>query len=374
MNARRGNGEGSIYQRSDGRWCAQSVLSGKRRFVYAKTRREVQKKLRDLQSNADQGILPPSERPTVQQHLDRWLRDIVQPSVRPATHASYSQLARLYIVPAFGRVRIGELQPSHLQTLYADLQRRGLSASTVQRTHAVLRRSLRHALDTGLVHRNVASIAHPPTPRRAEMQTLDAEQARALIAMARGTRHEAMLTLALHSGMRAGELLGLKWTDVDLDTATLRVRRQLTKEGDFTEPKTPQSRRRIDLSPSLVNCLREHHSLQMEVRLQAGDRWKDRGLVFCSIRSWPEPGGSPLVYRNVVRDFKKLLRAAGLPTIRFHDLRHTAATLMLLQNVPVKVVSERLGHANIVLTLQTYSHALPTMGKDAAEKMDALLR
>jgi integrase len=318
-------------------------------------------------------LTQPAEQRTVAVHLDRWLEDIVRPRVKPATFRSYTLLARLYIKPALGSIRLTKLTPGDLQALYGALSKRGLSASTVSRVHAVMRSSLRHALDTGLVHRNVSQAARPPAVRREEMQVLDRDQARALLAAARGGRMEALLTLALATGMRQGELLGLRWEDVNLDTGTVRVVRQLGTDGTFSNPKSRQSVRTVDINPSTVAALRAQKIRQLETRAILGQRYQSQDLVFCTVRPWPEPAGSPLGYRNVDRELKALLSRAGLPPIRFHDLRHTAATLMLLADTPLHVVSRRLGHASIVLTGNTYAHVLPSQGREVADRMEAIL-
>lgn len=363
---KRGNGEGTLIVRN-GSFRCQIVVAGKRRSVTAKSKAELRRKVRDLQSNADKGILPPPRSITVERHLNEWLENIIKPSRRPRTYQGYKQLTRCYILPELGAIRLVDLQPGHLQKLYGQMQDKGLSANTVQRVHNVLRRSLRHALEAGLVPRNVATAAHRPTAKRRDMTVLSREQAKALIAAAKGTRHAALITLALYTGMRIGELLGLRWRDVDLDRAALSVTQQLGVDGAFSEPKTGAGRRRINLSPAEVEQLRVQKVAQEDTKLLIGSEWQEHDLVFCT------HSGRSLGYRNVVRDFKGLLQRAGLPDMRFHDLRHTAATLMLLGDVPVKVVSERLGHADIRITLDTYSHVLPTMGKEAAAKMHQLL-
>ncbi len=356
----------NVTQRADGRWMGRAVIEGRRRTVYGATQKEADRKLRTLLSDSDKGIGPVAEQRTVSAHLDRWLEDVVRHRVRPRTLHSYTQLARLYIEPAIGATRLTKLQPADLQKLYGELIARGLSPSTVQRVHAVMRSSLRWALDTGLVHRNVSQAAHPPSTRPEEMHCLDRDQARALLASSRGGRWEALLTVALATGMRQGELLGLRWTEVDLDAGTVRVARQLGPDGKFSEPKTRQSRRTINLPPSTVEVLREHKTRQLQERLMQGPRWEDQGLVFCTY------GGRPLGYRNVIRAFKSELERAGLPEIRFHDLRHTAATLMLTGR-PLHEVSRILGHASIILTANTYRHVLPGEGAAAAAHMEGLL-
>ncbi|MDP9350038.1 MAG: site-specific integrase, partial [Chloroflexota bacterium] len=255
-----------------------------------------------------------------------------------------------------------------IQKLHADLQKQDKSRSTVERVHRVLHNALNQALAWGYIHRNVASVVHPPTPQAHKLRTLTPEQVRRLLDTARGTRWEALLMLAIATGMRQGELLGLKWEDIDFEMGTLRVQRQLAKGRVFTEPKTRTARRAINLPRTTVAVLQAHRQRQRQERQSVGTDWADQDLVFCTHQ------GTPLNARNVIRDFKILLERARLPDIRFHDLRHTAATLMLLQGVAAKVVQGRLGHSQISLTLDTYSHLLPTMDREAANALDELLR
>ncbi len=364
---RRGNGEGSIYQLPDGRWRGQATIAGRRVGVYGKTRKEAQAGLRELQGNADKGLLPAAGRVTVAQLAERWLEDVARHSVKPRTRDFYADKMRLYVLPTLGNCRLTSLQPAHLQKLYSDLLDRGLSAQTVHHVHTVLHRALRQAVEWNHVPRNVADVAHAPRVKRTEMRVLTAEQANILQMVAADTRYEALIALAVSSGMRKGELLGLRWQDVDLDEGTVHVRRQLDQNGRVSEPKTAKARRRIGLPASTVAALRAHKRRQAEHRLLWGPEWEDNDLVFCTHQ------GRPLGASNLSRDFKRLLRRAGLPDIRFHDLRHTNATLLLLQNTPAKVVSERLGHASIQITLDTYSHVLPSMDRDAADRLEALL-
>ncbi len=357
----------NVTKRADGRWMGRAMIDGKRRSVYAPTQREAEQKLRALLSDADKGLTQPEEQRTLSVHLDRWLEDIARPRVKPSTYRSYALLIKLYIKPALGTKRLQKLTPGDLQALYGAMSAQGLSANTVGRVHGVLRSSLRHALDTGLVYRNVSQATRPPSVRRHEMHALDRVQARKLLGTAKGTRYEAMLALALSTGMRQGELLGLAWCAVDLEAGKLRVVRQLGTDGIFSSPKSRNSTRSIDLNPSTVAALREHKTRQLETRLIQGAAWEDQGLVFCTYT------GRPLGWRNVVRDFKALLLKAELPEMRFHDLRHTAATLMLLADTPLHVVSRRLGHSSIVLTANTYAHVLPSQDKDVAARMEALL-
>ncbi len=366
MAGKRGNGEGSLYQRQDGTWCAQVRIDGRRPTVYGRTRKEVQDKLLQLRAEAKEGILPPPEQLTVARHLERWLEDVVRHSVKPRTHRSYSDAARLYLTPAIGTIKLTKLQPGDLQKLYSELLARGLSPSTVRGAHATIHAALEQAVAWNYVGRNVASIAKAPKVRRKEVKALSLEEVHQLLKVAGDTRWDALLTLAIATGARQGELLGLKWADCDLCRGTVQLRRQLGRDKTFADTKTGRSRQ-IDLPTSAVDALRRHRVKQAAERLAAGPEWNDNDLLFCT------HGGKPLSWRNVTREYKILLKRAGLPDIPHHALRHTNASLLLLQGVHPKVVQERLGHSDVGITLNIYSHVTPSMGREAAERLNALL-
>jgi integrase len=269
-------------------------------------------------------------------------------------------------------VPLARLTPQQVQSLYAQKLDEGLSSSTVHHIRAQLHRALGAAVRLGLVARNVCDVIDPPRMHHHEMATLSPEQARALLVAAANDRFEALYVLALSTGMRQGELLALKWRDVDLEGARLHVRttRQYTAEGyQFTEPKTAHSRRLIALPETAVAALRQHRSRQAEERQRLGPAWEDRDLVF------PNSIGRPMDGKHLLRrEFRPLLKRGGLPAIRFHDLRHTAATLLLGSGVNPKIVSEMLGHSHISITLSLYSHVTPHMQQQAAAAMDATLR
>ena len=371
---KRGNQEGSIY-RKNGRWTSAIDLGyshdGRRRRkeFSGKTRQEVARKLAAAIRAREQGLPQPSERQTVAVFMHDWLES-VRPSLRPKTARSYSDLMRLHVVPAVGRVRLARLEPKRLQQLYSDLGQT-LSPMSVRHVHAVLHRALRDALRWGAVARNVAELVTPPRAPRREMQTLSPEQARHLLDAARGERLGALYVVALSTGMRQGELLALHWKNLDLDAASLQVRGTLQRvDGGLAvlEPKTAASRRQITLPAETVAALRRHRAEQNQERLGAGASWHDNDLVFANEIGRPiEPG-------NLVRrSFQGLLTKAGLPRIRFHDLRHTAATLMLSRGIHPKIAAETLGHARVGVTLDIYSHVTPTMQREAAAVMDAIL-
>jgi len=265
-------------------------------------------------------------------------------------------------------VRLKALTPVHVQGLYREMQERGLSARTVEYTHAVLHRALKQAVRWSMVPRNVCDAVDVPQVRREEMHPLTPEQARRFLDAARGERLEALYVVAVHAGLRPGELLALGWEDVDLDRGVLHVHRALS-DGEFTTPKTKRSRRRIDLSAGSIAALKKHRMRQLEERIARAGLWQDHGLVF------PSSVGTPLSHRNVVRSFKAVLRRAGLPAaIRLYDRRHTCATLLLCRNVHPKYVQELLGHASIAQTLDTYSHVLPGMNGGIGDAIDEVLR
>jgi len=365
--SKRGDGEGSIYQREDGRWCAQASIAGRRRTIYGKTRKAVQAKLRALLSDADRGLLPPTERVTVDEYLARWIEDVVAPSVRPRTLEWYQYALKGHLSPTIGHLKLTRLQPAHLQEMYTRMLSKGHAPKTVRNVHGVIHRALSQALTWNLVSRNVADAVQPPRPKRQEMKVLNPDQVRTLLSTSKGTMWGTFLHLALSTGMRLGELRGLQWRDVNLDRGDLHVRRQYGVDRRFSEPKTGKGRRRIALPTSVVESLQEHKRLQAQDRELIGSDYVDQDLVFAT------PLGRPLPYSTVQGNHKRLLAQAGLPDVRFHDLRHTAATLLLLEGVHPKVVQERMGHSQIAMTLDTYSHLLPSMDREAADRLDKLL-
>jgi integrase len=377
----RGNGEGTIYKREvrdkatgtviDERWLAQMTLpDGKRKSFYGKTRQEVAAKLTAALRDKARGVMPAPERQTVRDYLSSWLA-ANKARLEPGTWLRYEQYARLHIVPFLGRVRLAALTPQHLQSLYAAKLEGGLSPTTVNHLHTALHTALEAAGRLGLVGRNVADLVDPPRKVSREMRVYTPEQARALLEAVSGAREEALYTLALFTGMREGELLGLGWEYVRLAEGYLTVQVALKNVNNrrwLGKPKTEAGRRKIVLAPSVIAALRAHRARQLQERLVAGDGWQDNGLVFCTHT------GGHIAGSNLRMAHMRLLRRLQLPYMRFHDLRHTAATLLLLQGAPVKVVSEMLGHANVGITMNLYMHVLPTMQQAAAEAMEAVLR
>ncbi len=370
---KRGQNEGSIYKRKDGRWEAALTIpgtGGKRQRFYGETQREVREKLTAARRALDQGDLPIRERQTVGQFLERWLTDVVKPGVRPRTHQSYAQLVRLHLKPALGHHQLTKLTPQHVQALLNAKLAAGLSPRTVQYLRAVLRRALGQALKWGLVARNVATLFDPPRSVRHENRPLTADEARRFLAAARGDRLEALYAVAVALGLRQGEILGLRWPDIDLDAQVLTVRfaiQRVDGTWQLVEPKTRRSQRAIAIPPLIIAQLRQHRARQLEERLLAGARWQDWDLVF------PSTVGTPIDPRNLTKRYKALLQRAELPAIRFHDLRHSCASLLVAQGLHMRVVMETLGHSQIGLTMNTYAHIMPDLQRQAADLMEGLL-
>lgn len=371
--SKRGNGEGSIYQRQDGRWVGAVTLpSGKRKAVYGTTYQAVKTKLRQAQRDQEYGLDLSTKPQTVARFLADWLESTAKPTLRPKTHHSYAQLIRLHIVPAIGTIQLAKLTPQHVQHMMRDMTAKGLSPRTVQYARAILRRALGYALKWGLVTRNVATLVDPPRSVRKPVQPLTGDQARAFLAYAK--QHDDRLwpffTTAVLTGLRQGELLGLRWTDVDLDRATLRVSHTLQRIGgtwQFVEPKTRRSARTLSLPASVVAALRTQKDRQGFEQRIAADLWLDWNLIFTT------PKGTPLEPSNLNGRLHKLLDGAGLPRQGMHSLRHCCASLLLGQGIPARIVMEQLGHSQITLTMDTYSHVMPAMLRDAADALDSAL-
>lgn len=380
MPKRRGHGEGTIYRRQDGRWCAQVTVgydpatgNPKRRTVYGRTRLEVAEKLARLLAEKQQGLLGNPTKETLEQYLHRWLETVQRPRARPNTLAQYETLIRRHIVPTLGRLRVDRVTPAHLQQLYSDKLAAALSPSTVRTIHAILHKALGQAVKWGLLPRNPADAVERPRVPRHEFTPLTPAQVQAFLQEARGDRLYALYVLAVTTGMRLGELLGLTWPDVDLDAGEVRVRRQLVwvrnVEPTLAEPKTDAGRRTISLPPLAVEALHEHRRRQLEERLLAGPAWQDRWhLVFTT------PLGTPINPSNLRnRSFRPLLEKAGLPRVRFHDLRHSVASFLLAAGTNVKAVQELLGHITSRVTLDTYAHTLPGMRQQVAATLERLV-
>ena len=348
---RRIKGSGSVYTRKDGRVVGQYEVNGRTRYIYGKDETEVADRVAEAIKNRDVGI--DSENMTVGGYLDRWLVAI-KDTIRTGSWKQYEMIVRLHIKPTLGKVRLEKLNALQVQSFYRERLDAGLSPRRVQYVHVTVRKALKDAVRWRLITYNVADAVTPPRPAKPEITPLNAEQVKVLLAAGRGDRLEALYVLAVTTGMRIGEMFGLKWSDVDLDAGTLQVRRTAAPDGTTNAPKTASSRRTVRLSRLAVQALTRH---------PRSAEW-----VFASA------AGTPIGVCNFHKNsWRPLLKRAGLPHARVHDLRHTAATLMLSRGVPVKVVSEMLGHADVSTTLSIYAHVLPDMQSKAADAMDDAL-
>lgn len=374
---RRGKGEGSISRRQDGRW--QAVLdlgrdaTGKRQrhYFYGETRREVQEALKQALREQEQGVLVGSSKQTLEHYLSHWLESAVRPSVKASTYAAYQEKVRLHVLPTLGGVKLSALSAQHLQGLYRALLEKGLAPASVRVVHAVLHRALKQAVKWGLLGRNVAELVDLPREERYEARFLNPEQARVLLGVAQGHRFGGLMVLALTTAMRRGELLGLAWEDVDLEAGIVRVthtQQRIEGKVALTETKTRGSRRFIPLTDIGLTVLRRQRAQQAEARLRTGKGWQDSGRVFTNL------SGGPLQEVEVGKALRVLLAEAGLPRIRFHDLRHSCASLLLALGVHPKVVAEILGHSSISMTLDQYSHVGPSLARTAMADLNRLLQ
>lgn len=368
--AKRGNGEGTIYKRKDGRWeTAVTLEGGNRKRIYGKTRSEVSQKLTEALRARKEGRLRAEPSQTVGKYLNHWLEDQVRLKVRPRTYESYSLNVRR-LVPYLGQVRLDALKPREIQHCYKELLATGLSPRSVEQAHRVLRSALRQAVRSELLTQAPTVGVTAPRPDRHEMSTLTAQQVHTLFASSVKDPLHALWVLLCTTGLRLGEATGLEWRHIDLSAGTLTVQQALQRQQGqglvIVEPKTAHSRRTVHLAPGTVAALQAHRDRQ-KLQWRAAEReWDESVLVFCTRNAKPlEPG-------NVLRSLHRALKRADLPIIRVHDLRHTAATYLLGQGTHPKKVQELLGHSSITLTLDTYSHMVPSMHQEVAAEMDRL--
>ena len=374
MFRKRGQNEGSIYKRRDGRWEAMLNLGWKdgrrlRRRFYGATRAAVQEQLIAALRERDQGLLVAVERQTTGQFLDHWLEHSLKPNARPRSYESFETLIRLHIKPRIGAVALRKLGPQHIQTLLDEKLRSGLAPQTVVNIRTVLRSALNRAVKFNLVARNCAALVDPPQIPRHKVSPLGPGEAKALLEAARDERLEALYKIALTLGLRRGEILGLRWSDIDFDSYHLTVSQAVQRVNgklQATEVKTDRSRRRLAMPMQVAAALRSRRVRQKEERLLAG-RWRESGLIFTNTT------GGPLEPQMLFRDFRRILAKTGLPRIRFHDLRHSVASLLLADGAHPRAVMELLGHSSISMTMNTYSHVMAPMMRDLADRMDAAL-
>jgi integrase len=370
-----GNGAGSVYKKREKPtilWAATVTLAdGKRKTRYAPTEKEALRLLNDMRHDRDHGVpAVKDERQTAATYLRSWL-EIVKPTVRDSAYISYEKKVRLYLIPRLGRVKLARLDAQMVQEAYAwMLTERKLSPTTVAHTAGVLKHALKDAVRLGIIPRNVCDAVDPPKKVKRKVNVYTREQVSQLLAATEGSDYEAIIALAVTTGARLGELLALTWTATDLDRAriTIQAGRAETLDGwADTAPKTDSANRVIPLTARVVSLLRDHRKALIERRLWLGDSWQEHDYVF------PNQIGGQLGHATVERAFAKIVLRAGLKPAKVHDLRHSAASLMLANGVPVAEVARILGHASPAITLRLYAHAIPGSEHVAVAAMEAIL-
>jgi len=370
MAKRRGNHEGSIYRRKDGLWCAQISLEGRRLTKYGKSQVECRDWIKQTLARIDGGLTYEGTQITLSHFIEVWLNG-KELARRPSTVNGYRRYAGLYILPALGREKLQDILPVHIKRLYAQLNQEGRGARTIQLVHVTLHAAFHQAVREGYLGRNPVDAVERPKVERTEFQILNESQARQFLIAASGSRFETLFYLALTTGMRKGELLGLKWSDLNEDKGILLVQRQLQqipRKGLVLVPtKTKAGRRQIKIGQGALAQLKAHRERQEKLKADAGEHWKENDLIFTTnIGTFPDQS-------KASKEFKRLLKNAGLPSIRFHDLRHTSISFLLGMGTPVNAVQRRAGHSKASVTTDVYGHSLDGAQEEAAVKIEELV-
>jgi integrase len=371
---KRANGEGSVFPRSDGRWAGSFTLGfdsegrQKRFYVYARTQAEALQKLTKRRRDHEDGrpLSPP--RQTVAEFLKTWL-ETSEPSISPKSHRTYSDLVRLHIVPELGHIDLYKLGPDHVQQFVNRKSKEGLSPTTVKHCRDCLRAALNLAMRWNQLQRNPAALVKLPKRVKRTPQVYNKAQSRQFLETIHGHRLEALFLVALCMGVREGEVLGLGKPDVDLEGKRLHIRHSLQRlEGklQLLPTKTDESQRSPVLPDVVASALAAHFARQEAERTHAGSDWVETGMVFTTTK------GTMLDARNMLREYYRLRDLAELPKIRFHDLRHSAATLLHAAGVPMASIQKLLGHASMRTTQDVYSHTTTDMESEAANTMDEI--
>lgn len=366
-------GTGNIRKRSDGRWEARIPLpNGSRKSYYGDTKKAVADQLKAARHDLEAGLDLSADRLTVETFLNDWLRDVVKATTRPKTAHSYASMVRLHIVPRVGHHKLKALRQPHVDAMLRDMTAAGLSARTVQYARAILRAALTYAIRAGMVERNAAQYSKPPARQTSERAYLTAAQAKTLLDTSR--EHDPdlhpLLTLGLYTGLRIGELAGLSWDAIDFEARSVSVRRTvgwINGAWSFGEPKTKKSARTLTLPKPAIDALIEQRDRQGFLKRAAGERWRPYDLVFASTL------GTPIEHKNVSRRLHVLLERAGLPKMGFHGLRHSCASLLVASGIPMRAVTEQLGHSQMSLTSDLYAHVAPDMLRDNADALERAL-
>ena len=370
MAKKRGNNEGTIYKRKDGRWCAQVSLSGRRITKYAKTQKECHDWVKQISNKIEHGLTFDATQLTLERFMQSWLtgKDL---SIRPNTARNYRRYSEQHILPVLGRLRLQSITPAHIRQMYLRMQAEGKGARTIQLVHSTLHCALKQAVKERLLGYNPMDAVERPKVETQQFQVFTEEQARNFLAATEGHPYEPLFYLALITGLRKGELLGLMWSDVDWQKGFLKVERQLQQanwsSAKLVPTKTKSGRRQIKLGKGGLAMLEVHRQRQESQRIQAGDGWKENGMIFTS------SVGTYIDQTKVSREFKHILQGAGLPDIRFHDLRHTSISILLDIGTPVNTVQRRAGHSKASVTTDIYGHVMAHSQDAAAENIEEIV-
>jgi len=361
-------------------WDPETGRYRQKRVTVNGTKKDAERVLRELLQQVEDGTFVDPGKITIAEYLHKWLETHKQ-NLAPSTYRRYRVAVEQHIIPCLGSIPLGKLQPLQIQDFLAkELEEgrkdnkkstgRGLTPATVRYTYTVLHKALKDAVKWQMLYRNPADYVTAPKAKREEPVVLDEQHVKKLLNELKGTYLYMPTYLAIYTGMRMGEILGLTWQDVDLDRGVVTIRQASIQRNadkpEFGQPKTAKSRRRVDISPSVVRELREHRKCQLELKLKAGPQWEDFNLV-CS-----HENGRPVNPPTLSSRFSRTASKLGLP-VTFHGLRHTHASLLIKAGVPAKVISERLGHSSIRTTMDTYGHLMDGMQKEAARKLEKLL-
>jgi len=372
MAKKRGHNQGSVYKhKATGKWCSQVTIQGPRLTEYFSTQKEGFEWIQEMRLQIDRGLTFEAAKLKMSDYLKYWL-DTIQDSIKQTTWIDYRQGVKNHILPNLGDFKVKDIKPIDIQLLINRKKEEGLSAWRLQYIKRILNKALNQAVLLGIIPFNPVKGVTVPRPPKREMNVWNKDQVKIFLASLEETRFEAFYYVAFTTGLRQGELLGLHWNDLDWKNKTLSIKRQLRRVREkgvvFEELKNKHSQRVIVLSDIVITKMESHQEHQKKMILFAGDRWKDKEkkIIF------PSTIGTPWTPRNCYRHFQEGTKKLELPKIRFHDIRHTAATLMFKENIHPKVVQEILGHASIVQTLDTYSHVIPSMQEEVAETLNRL--
>ena len=366
----RGKNEGSIFKQSNGKWRAQVSINGKRLSRVAGSKAECQNWVRKMLNQIDQGLTFEDSNLTLAEYLKEWIA-VKKNDLRLRSGFQYERLIGMYIVPILGKIKLKDLNLRIVNQFYETLKNKGVGLSNIRYSHRVLHAALEQAVKSGIVVRNPAHGATLPRTSHKEMKILNDQQVGLFLIAAANSKYKTLYYLAVTTGMRFSELRGLCWSDIDWIKGTIKVSRQIqdvTGKGSVSgAPKSFAGTRTILLGEKSLVELREQQQRVIVDTRKAGANWKDRDLIF------PTIVGTPFVSMSLQHDFKRILQSANLPNIRFHDLRHTAASLLLNHGVPALVVSKILGHSNPSITLSIYAHSTVDMQSMAAGIMDEIV-